>query len=196
MAAKSERFELRLDEELMGRIDDWRRAERDAPTRAEAIRRLVSVGLEQGGHNALFQMTRFQILCTAKTKGTEDYLSSAYVYAWAEGVYPLFENTDLHKPFADQFRVSAEMVEELSKYLDEQEIQGAVPTFYQLEDYYGVRSSRTPWDRMQLIDACRYMFLRGMWGDEFWKALLKGSDHPSEAKSIVRPYDASDIYLL
>lgn len=36
------------DEELSG-IDDWRRAQEDLPTRAEAIRRLVRIALDAAG---------------------------------------------------------------------------------------------------------------------------------------------------
>jgi uncharacterized protein YfbU (UPF0304 family) len=41
----SERFEMRIDSELLERLDRWRLAEDGAPSRAEAIRRLVEAGL-------------------------------------------------------------------------------------------------------------------------------------------------------
>lgn len=37
---------VRLQPELMGLIDDWRRQQADLPSRAEAIRRLVELGLK------------------------------------------------------------------------------------------------------------------------------------------------------
>jgi uncharacterized protein YfbU (UPF0304 family) len=43
--AKTERFELRLDEETLERVDDWRRGQEDLPSRSEAVRRLVDRGL-------------------------------------------------------------------------------------------------------------------------------------------------------
>jgi uncharacterized protein len=46
MAIKTERFEMRLDVESVERIDEWRRKEPDLPSRAEAIRRLVDLGLQ------------------------------------------------------------------------------------------------------------------------------------------------------
>jgi uncharacterized protein len=46
MAMKTERFEMRLDVESVERIDEWRRKEPDLPSRAEAIRRLVDLGLQ------------------------------------------------------------------------------------------------------------------------------------------------------
>lgn len=42
---KSERFELRLDEDILARIDGWRSKQEDIPTRAEAMRRLMDTGL-------------------------------------------------------------------------------------------------------------------------------------------------------
>jgi len=43
---KTERFEMRVSEELLASIDEWRRQEPDIPPRAEAIRRLVEAGLK------------------------------------------------------------------------------------------------------------------------------------------------------
>ena len=42
---KSERFEMRLDATTVSRVDAWREKQADAPSRAEAFRRLVDVGL-------------------------------------------------------------------------------------------------------------------------------------------------------
>ena len=36
---------MRWQEETLGKIDDWRRDQRDLPSRPEAIRRLVEIGL-------------------------------------------------------------------------------------------------------------------------------------------------------
>ena len=46
MSPKSERFEMRMEPEALARIDDWRRKQTDLPSRAEAIRRLVELGLK------------------------------------------------------------------------------------------------------------------------------------------------------
>lgn len=45
MPPKTERFEMRLEREMIERIDNWRRQQSDLPTRAEAIRRLVELSL-------------------------------------------------------------------------------------------------------------------------------------------------------
>jgi len=45
MVPKTERFELRIDEEILQRIDAWRDEDPERPSRAEAVRRLVDAGL-------------------------------------------------------------------------------------------------------------------------------------------------------
>ncbi len=42
---KSERFEMRLDPQILENVDSWRSRQSDLPTRAEAIRRLTENGL-------------------------------------------------------------------------------------------------------------------------------------------------------
>ncbi len=41
----TERFEMRIDSELLERLDSWRAGEDDTPSRAESIRRLIEAGL-------------------------------------------------------------------------------------------------------------------------------------------------------
>ena len=41
----SERFEMRIPSDWLAKVDDWRRQQDDLPSRAEAIRRLVDLGL-------------------------------------------------------------------------------------------------------------------------------------------------------
>jgi uncharacterized protein YfbU (UPF0304 family) len=53
MPPKPERFELRVDEELLARIDDWALAQDDRPARAEAVRRLLDLGLSAGSKRAV-----------------------------------------------------------------------------------------------------------------------------------------------
>ncbi len=45
MVPKNERFELRLDEALLDKVDKWRAQQGDLPSRAEAMRQLVEAGL-------------------------------------------------------------------------------------------------------------------------------------------------------
>ena len=39
-------FQMRVTEEFLRTIDDWRRKQPDLPSRAEAIRRLVDLGIK------------------------------------------------------------------------------------------------------------------------------------------------------
>jgi uncharacterized protein YfbU (UPF0304 family) len=45
MTPKAERFEMRLDTETIEKVDEWRSGQPDVPSRAEAMRRLVDIGL-------------------------------------------------------------------------------------------------------------------------------------------------------
>ena len=45
MQAKTERFEMRLDQGALDGIDTWRAHQHDVPSRAEAVRRLTDAGL-------------------------------------------------------------------------------------------------------------------------------------------------------
>jgi hypothetical protein len=45
MAPKTERFEMRLETTMIERVDAWRRKQGDLPSRAEAFRRLIGLGL-------------------------------------------------------------------------------------------------------------------------------------------------------
>jgi hypothetical protein len=49
MSPKTERFEMRLDSETIERVDEWRREQPDLPSRSEAFRRLVELGLNAPG---------------------------------------------------------------------------------------------------------------------------------------------------
>jgi hypothetical protein len=50
---KSERFEMLVDPAFLQRLDNWRRKQPDLPSRAEAIRRLVEIGLVASKHRGL-----------------------------------------------------------------------------------------------------------------------------------------------
>lgn len=40
-------FQMRVSGEFLRLVDDWRRGQKDLPSRAEAIRRLVELGTKQ-----------------------------------------------------------------------------------------------------------------------------------------------------
>lgn len=53
MSAKSERFEFRMGEEQISRVEAWALEQSDHPTRAEAVRRLIDLGLSAGSSRAV-----------------------------------------------------------------------------------------------------------------------------------------------
>jgi uncharacterized protein YfbU (UPF0304 family) len=53
MAPKMERFEMRIDDESLARIDAWSREQADRPVRAEAVRRLIDLGLSAGSERSV-----------------------------------------------------------------------------------------------------------------------------------------------
>jgi metal-responsive CopG/Arc/MetJ family transcriptional regulator len=44
---QTQRFDMRVSDEFLKRVDDWRRVQTDLPSRAEAVRRLVLQALDQ-----------------------------------------------------------------------------------------------------------------------------------------------------
>lgn len=53
MGSKMERFEMRVDEELLQRVDAWAATQLNRPNRAEAVRRLIDVGLAAGSTDSV-----------------------------------------------------------------------------------------------------------------------------------------------
>lgn len=155
---------------------------------------------------ALFIQQRLQImhLGTHHKEFTDSYL-----YAWYNGVYPINEDSDgsvlkrPHEVYEEFFRVSKLKVDMLSEYLSTKCDENGVPTFYELEDEFGVSSSSTgqyggyEWSRSDLLKVCRYLYLDGSFDTSFWQTLITPFQHPSEAASICRPFDReADIYFM
>jgi uncharacterized protein YfbU (UPF0304 family) len=66
MQAKTERYEMRLDEDLLSDINAWRARQGDVPPRAEAIRRLIEKGLVDNQRQIQFtkgETLIIQMLC-------------------------------------------------------------------------------------------------------------------------------------
>jgi hypothetical protein len=69
-------------------------------------------------------------------------------------------------------------------------------TFYDLEDEYDVKGYPAFWSRERLVDACRYMFLRDVFGSDFWEGVLALGKAPSEASEIATPMNQKEICFL
>ncbi|MFV7771606.1 hypothetical protein [Shewanella marisflavi] len=148
---------------------------------------------------AMFTQQRLQVLSLGVHHGE---FSNHYLYAWHNGIYPFFEDGDgsvlkmPHEHYPEQFQISREKVDELSKYLDDCWLKKEVPTFYELESKFEVNLPSSPWSRIDLLYICRYMKLDDAFDEDFWAALLVPGQHPSEAASILQPFNRkSDIYF-
>lgn len=146
---------------------------------------------------AQFEIMRFQIMAFAMSEPGQTKISDAYLYAWDRKVYPYFdEGAEWHVPFEDNFKISGDQISDVMNYLCDKRDEGKLPSFYEMEDHYKVRQGGSEWDRSTLIAICRYMFLGETLDAEFWTALLKPTDHPTEASNIVRPLDRDrDTYF-
>lgn len=62
MSPKSERFELRLEQDTLDRVDEWRRVQGDMLSRAEAVRRLVETGLSASNPSRQLEISNVEKL--------------------------------------------------------------------------------------------------------------------------------------
>ena len=62
MAKNVERFEMRLDTGMLERIDGWREQQRDLPSRADSVRRLVEFGLQSSQRGREFVLSKSERL--------------------------------------------------------------------------------------------------------------------------------------
>ncbi|HHR9169940.1 TPA: hypothetical protein ACTADU_004083 [Salmonella enterica subsp. enterica serovar Warragul] len=143
--------------------------------------------------SALFTQQRMQIMHIGKY---HDEFSDAYLYAWASSVYPIMSDTDgsvprkPHELYAPFFITSKEKVEFLLKRLDDAWHKKEGLTFYDLEDELGVRSfSSKGWNRGDLIDICRYLYLDGCFDKSFWSMLLQNGKCPAEALGVASTFN-------
>lgn len=147
-----------------------------------------------------YMLMKFNILTMALHPELKHRIQDAYVYAWDNDIYPFFHNSaPWHQPFEEEFDVTKEMMDELSKRLDEAWDlgRGMAPTFYELEEIYGVRHGESHWDRSSLIGAMRYFALcTNCFDGKFFEQVTRDAGAPSEANSFADPFDRDrDIYF-
>lgn len=53
MQAKNERFEMRMDQETIDRVDTWRSRQIDLPSKSEGVRRLIDAGLSMSDDRSI-----------------------------------------------------------------------------------------------------------------------------------------------
>ncbi|WP_052484805.1 MULTISPECIES: hypothetical protein [Pseudomonas] len=145
----------------------------------------------------LYNLQRFQILSLYKQTPELFEASPAYAFAWDRGVFPIIhEQVTWHEPYAAVFQIDRDKVDQLSEFLDDLWSEGKTISFYELEDHYELRGPNPGWDRADLIGACRYLRLCELFDDSFWSAVVENMKCPGEAKSIIRPFNASELHLV
>lgn len=193
MVVKSERFELRLNADVLDQVDRWRSQQGDVPSRSEAVRRLLDKGLNSSDKQG-YTLMRFQILSEALRYflGPDQYRPSdsllrhflpGDIYCWKRDIFPKYDN-ELANAFAEQFDVSKSMMEELWTYLWELYENKQKVTFYQLLEHFEVGTKTSRWTRLLLIHACRYLCDHADFDDAFWAFMLTHA--PIEAKVITK----------
>ena len=137
-----------------------------------------------------FQIQRAIVLGSFNI-GSNHSCDAADLYAWSNGVFPLFSSSYLHKGFEAYFHPTEEMMSTLAARLDEPFMNGTIPpTVYDLEREMGIRHTTDPWDRSDLILALRYFSLcRGRFNEDFWPTMTRDSGAPAEANGFFRPFD-------
>lgn len=146
---------------------------------------------------SMFNLQRFMILQTKVNPQTCDQLPDEYAFAWYAKLYPFFNNSELHEDLEEYFEITRDQVDSVSKYLDDEWLEGRLYTFYELERKYRCRHDPVNGiDRMVLINILRYMKLQGGFDEEFWSKILEPMQYPSEARSISREFGADDIYFV
>ena len=103
---------------------------------------------------ALYQMRKFQTIQFYKLNKEESGISDSLVFALANDCYPLFHNGDEFDIFNDFLLIKKEDVMRYLQYFDDNYLNNANKTFYEVEKHFGGKSAR-----MDLIVVLRYAFL-------------------------------------
>ena len=136
-------------------------------------------------HEAVYQNTRIGIITLRQLNNNSAGITDEYAYAWVNEIYPFEAPTKIHEPFAKRFKISKDEMTVLAEFLDAIWMKNEGITFYELES--AAKSKKLPgdWDRVKLLLATRYFYLKGMFrGHGFWETMIKPMEHPMEASSI------------
>jgi hypothetical protein len=146
---------------------------------------------------SIYNLQRFQILQTKINPATSNYIPDSYAYAWYDEVYPIMDTSDIHKDLKEHFKISYEQIDTISKYADQEWLEGRLYNFYEYERYFNVRyENQLNITRSTLLVVFKYIHINGGFDANFWSKLLEPMQHPTEAQSIIRKFDSDDIYLI
>lgn len=125
--------------------------------------------------------------------GHADNVDAAYAYAMDKRVAPINHQAlrELHgfDPFAGAYFVEAEVVDQISQYLDNNWNEPDKLRFREIENSFGGHHSK----RMELVYAIRYFKLSGLFDGDVYSAILK--DAPVESHSIGKPYGPDQVLI-
>jgi hypothetical protein len=143
---------------------------------------------------ALYQLSRFGVLSAALTPGPAERLDDALVFAWDEGVFPLFHESPLAAAVESEFDIGRENLRGFMKAIDERWQERERPNFYTVEQDYNWREGDF-WTRRRMIAAFRYARLSRRFDNGLYEGLVAPGEHPIEATEIMDPFDRSTISL-
>lgn len=148
----------------------------------------------------LFLLQKSQVMSWFFGVDTKSFVSAPYAYAWYEGVFPILdESAEWHAPYANHFKISESLMDELHSFLCDCWDGKKDLSFYDLEAHYGVRGSTHDgpyWSRFTLCHACKYFYLHEIFDDNFWNTLLENGKSPAEARSISAKFKSDQLYLV
>lgn len=136
---------------------------------------------------AIFNLQRFQILQVKANLQTQQLIPDHYAYAWQAELYPALDESALHEDLEPYFTITRKQVDKIKKYADDEWLKNKLHSFYEFEDHFGCRSGNEDGiTRDVLIKVFRYMYLKKLLDDAFWKKLLETAKFPTEASVITQ----------
>ncbi len=148
---------------------------------------------------SVFNMQRFMILQLAVNPNTKRDIPLYYTYAWYSKIYPFLEENELHEDLEEYFEITKNQVDILSKFLDDEWLDGRTYSFYELEDIYDINTENPKYgfDRIILIKILRYFRLHlNSFDQQFWDKLLESGHYPVEASLILTDFTEEDIFII
>ena len=134
---------------------------------------------------ALYNLQRFQILQAKINPQTQLSIPDHYAYAWYAEIFPFLSEGSLHHELEPYFTITRKQIEKIKKWADDEWLKSKSPSFYDFEDHFGAREgNKDGITRGVLIKVFRYMYLKKLFDDTFWKKLLENARHPTEASVI------------
>lgn len=152
---------------------------------------------------ALLDIRRGQILAIKANPATEDLYTNAFVHAIMHSVCPIFDEefgfaeTESERlsllPFYSSYDVPHNTVEKISNLLQKKRSKKEKLTFNDVEEPYTLGDEHWPGKdhRNDLINICRYFYLRKMFDAEFWEEFM--SNAPTQASEITAKWNRTEI---